>query len=167
MYDYLNGTNYDSSQPWGENWADWSSAQWGGGWAGTPGGVARQLGLSGRSLGEFVKAVNNQKRRLAELAGGGSYGYNPNLAMPAWIQQLYQSQGTNTGGRMPTGTSGVGKKVNIGSLQIAQRNLDRGNQSSGGGNTPAGRARAMGLSGRDLGNAVRQANRSRRQMMMI
>lgn len=94
---YLNGTGYDSSQPWGENWADWSSASWGNGWAGTPGGVARQLGLKGRELGEFARAVNNQKRRLAEVASGDNHGYKPDLAMPASIAQLYQSKGASAG----------------------------------------------------------------------
>lgn len=158
---YLNGTGYDSSQPWGENWADWSSAGWGNGWAGTPGGVARQLGLEGRAMGEFVRAVNNQNRRLAEAAGGGSYGYNPSLAMPAWIQALYQSQGMNTGGRTPTGKSGTGKFVNLGALQIAGGG--GGGKNYGSGNTPAGRGRALGLTGRALGDFVRNENNVRRQ----
>jgi len=162
-YGYLNGTNYNPNVPFGENWADWSSAGWGNGWAGTAGGVARQLGLNGRAMAEFARAVNNQKRRLAEAASGGYYGYKPELEVPSWILQLYQSKGMDTGGRIPTGMSGVGKRVNLGALQIANSNRSQGNQPG----TAGGRARARGLSGRDLATAVRQENRSRRQMMMI
>lgn len=102
----FNTTGYDGS-------ADWSSASWGNGWAGTPGGVARQLGLEGRRLGEFARAVNNQKRRIAEEQSGYDYGYNPEIELPSWIQNLYESKGQNTGGIIPTGKSGVGKYVNL------------------------------------------------------
>lgn len=155
---YLNGTGYDSSQPWGENWADWSSAGWGNGWAGTAGGVARQLGLEGRAMGEFARAVNNQKRRLAEVAGGGSYGYNPNLAMPAWVQALYQSQGMNTGGRTPTGKSGTGKFVNTGALQIAGGGGGGAFKPGGSGRGAYAQARMQGLTGRAASDFARNYN---------
>lgn len=149
MFNYLNGTNYDSSQPWGNNWADWSSAGWGNGWAGTAGGVARQLGLEKAAMAEFVRAVNNQRRRLAETAGGGSYGYKPDLQVPAWIQQLYQSKGMNTGGITPTGKSGVGKYVDLAALQSG---------GGGGGGTTKGRHRSAYAQARDQGLTGRAAS---------
>lgn len=155
---YLNGTGYDSSQPWGNNWADWNSASWGNGWAGTAGGVARQLGLEGRSMAEFARAVNNQKRRLAEVAGGGSYGYNPDLQLPDWIQNLYQSKGMDTGGRTPKGKSGVGKYVNLAALGIGTSAGNNLGGSYGSGRSAYAQALSRGLTGRAATDWARNYN---------
>lgn len=93
--------------------SDWSSASWGHGWASTPGGVARQLGLSGRSMGEFARFVNAQKRLAAEKETGYDYGYNPQYSverMPSWIRELYATRGAS-GAAQATGKSGTGRYV--------------------------------------------------------
>lgn len=146
----LFGTQYNSSLPWGEQMSDWSSAGWGNGWAGTAGGVGRQLGLKGRALGQFARAVNSQKRRLNEKYHGGDWGYDPSIQLPSWIKDLYESKGMNTGGIIPTGKSGVGKYVDLGALGL--------DKSSGG--VADNRTTTAGQSVRDTSRAERASVRS-------
>jgi hypothetical protein len=138
-----------------ENFSNWSSVYWGNGWASNPGGVGRQLGLTGRVLGEFGRFVNAQRRLAIEKETGQDFGYNPEYSvenMPHWIKELYRTKGAS-GAAQATGKSGVGQYVNQ-----AAYGLPGGAASSSGGNTSLGsQIRARGLTGRAAADFVRSA----------
>lgn len=153
----------------------WNSYDWGQGWAKSPGGVGRQLGLSGRPLGEFARFVNAQKRLANEQEHGGDWGYNPKYSvenMPSWIKELYASKGAS-GVDQATGTSGTGQRVTGGgsSSQGASglsydpaAKPDWEQRYTGGYTNVTPYVRdTLGLKGRPLGTVIRAYNQQYRR----
>jgi hypothetical protein len=151
---------------------EWSSAGWGQGWAKGPGGVARQLGLKGRALGEFARFVNAQTRLANEQEHGGDWGYNPEYSvenMPSWIKQLYATKGAS-GVSQATGVSGTGQRV-VGGGSPAQSSSSSSAaapnweqlQTGGMVNVAPYVRDTLGLKGRELGTVMRAYNQQYRR----